>query len=105
MQWVQPISGQAKRLKQQDAKAVQLAAAAPRVVFMRSTNERKRLAVYCQPFLYVPALGLLIRSIVSLFGVGEMWNEHNSQKLLDRPNVISELSSHSRCAWLPSQVF
>ena len=45
------------------------------------------------------------KRMVSLLGVGEMWNEHNSQKLLDRPNVISEPSSHSRCALVPTPVF
>jgi hypothetical protein len=32
MQWVQRISGQVKKLKQQDARVVQLAAVAPRAL-------------------------------------------------------------------------
>src|SRR3954468_5200650 len=59
MQWVQPISGQAKKLKQQDAKGAQLAAAAQGALFRRSTNDRKKAGSLVPAFFLCSGSGHL----------------------------------------------
>src|SRR5437588_1729543 len=43
--------------------------------------------------------------MVSLLSVGMERNKHDSQKLLDRPNMISEACSHGWCPLLPACLF
>src|SRR5260370_965316 len=43
--------------------------------------------------------------VVSLLSVGMERNKHNSQKLLNTPDMISQASSHSRRPLLPTGLF